>query len=173
MINTLHIKNVILYNEVVDLAEMRFVFNVYVFIYLLFMISFLCLFVAGLLTVHEFKKKKNYKFLSFSTEKFNRKKTQGKISWKQLKEYNLYSQIPSIQILIRIFFFYLQNLLNIHYTRSQDCTVSLHNYISTDSLDRTKGKDRHLHNYVQCIPYHKLEKKKKTTRKYQIYVKFM
>lgn len=58
LINTLHIKNVILYNEVVDLAEMRFVFNVYVFIYLLFMISFLCLFVAGLLTVHGFKKKK-------------------------------------------------------------------------------------------------------------------
>lgn len=95
----MHIKNVILYNEVVDLAVMRFVFNVYVLIYLLFMISFLCLFVAGLLTVHELKKKKtNYKFLSFSTEKFNRKKKQGKISCKQLKEYNLYSQISSIQI---------------------------------------------------------------------------
>lgn len=58
LINILYIKNVILYNEVVDLVEMCFVFNVYVFIYLLFMILFLCLFVVGLLMVYGFKKKK-------------------------------------------------------------------------------------------------------------------
>lgn len=82
MINTLHIKNVILYNEVVDLAEMRFVFNVYVFIYLLFMISFLCLFVAGLLTVHEFKKKTKRTTNSFHSQlkSLTGKKKQGKIS---------------------------------------------------------------------------------------------
>lgn len=82
MINTLHIKNVILYNELVDLAEMRFVFNVYVFIYLLFMISFLCLFVAGLLTVHELKKNNKQTTNSFHSQlkSLTGKKKQGKIS---------------------------------------------------------------------------------------------